>query len=100
MNKSRYGKPKKPVHLSQVQCTGGEQNLLACEHHLFPTLDDKKDIFSHVDVAGALCIVQNQNPPTSSDGSESSDLSLSVSLLVPAYLTLFFVMAGFALGIV
>ena len=105
MNKSRYGKPRKPVHLSNVHCTGAEQQLLSCKHFEFPTLDAKKDILSHVDVAGILCQTQSQNgnqtnTSTSSASSESCDLSSAASLLVPAYLTMLLVMAGFALGIV
>ena len=104
MNKSHYGKPRKPVHLSNVHCTGKEQQLLSCEHFEFTTLDAKKDILSHVDVAGILCQPQSQNGSqtnsTSSAGSESCDLSSAVLLLVPAYLTLLLVIAGFVLSIV
>ena len=100
VNGSRYGKPRKPVHLSNVHCTGREQQLLACEHFEFPTLDDKKDILSHVDVAGILCQRQSQNQTNGSDGNESCDLSSAASLLVPAYFTMIFVMACFALALV
>ena len=42
VNDSYYGKPRKPVHLSNVDCTGSEEQILSCDHAEFATLDDKR----------------------------------------------------------
>ena len=102
LNNSHYGKPRKPVHMSNVYCTGKELQLISCLHHEFDSFEEKKDILSHVDVAGVSCQPQNQTSNHTNNGTtnESCDLSSAASLLVPAYLTMLLVMAGFVLGAV
>ena len=102
LNNSHYGKPRKPVHMSNVYCTGRELQIISCSHHKFVSLDERKEILHHVDVAGVSCQPQSKtmNQTNNSATNESCDLSSAASLLVPAYLTMLLVMAGFALAIV
>ena len=102
-NRSRYGKPKKPVHLNYVHCTGTEQQILSCTHQEPPSLDEKKSILNQVQVAGVLCQPQSstenpttesrftetespftENPANSSTPVDSCSQTSTASVLVPA----------------
>ena len=70
MNKSHYGKPRKPVHLSNVNCTGSEEQILSCTHTEFTSLDEKKEALNVSDVAGVIC-----QPSSTSGNLASSSIS-------------------------
>ena len=72
VNNSYYGKPRKPVHLSNVSCTGSEEQILFCAHTEFATLDEKKEALHKLDVAGVIC--QSNNTSGSRISSTSSGL--------------------------
>ena len=55
VNNSHFGKPRKPVHLSNVHCTGSEEQILSCTHFEFTSLDDKKKALNESEVAGVIC---------------------------------------------
>ena len=49
---SQYGKPRKPVHLSNVLCRGNETEIFSCTYFEFTSLDEKKEMLKEVEVAG------------------------------------------------
>ena len=51
---SRFGKPSRFVHLSNVQCSGEESKLADCTTDSFSQQDST--IVDHIDVAGVICI--------------------------------------------
>ena len=55
MSNSHYGKPRKPVHLGYVHCSGSEEQILSCMHFELPSLDEKKRALNKSDVAGVIC---------------------------------------------
>ena len=115
MNKSQFGKPRKPVHWSNIHCTGKEQQISACENHEFPTMDEKKSILGHINVAGVVCqpttVVaptnmdessNNDTDDTDNDNNNDTDCSSPQSqavLLAPTYLTMLIVIVNFVLSI-
>ena len=104
VNKSRYGKPRKPVHWSNVHCTGNEQQITSCESHKFETLEDKKTILSHVNVAGVMCRTAAVVTPTTMNKSNDTDSVISSEqasgvLIAPTYLTMLMMIANLALSI-
>ena len=52
---SRFGKPSRFVHLSNVQCSGEESKLADCTTDSF-SQQDSTTIVDHIDVAGVICI--------------------------------------------
>ena len=60
MNNSHFGKPRKPVHLSNVHCTGNEKEIFSCTHFEFTSLDEKKEMLKQVEVAGVSCQSRSQ----------------------------------------
>ena len=113
---SRFGKPKKPVHLNNVHCNGGEEGILSCTHTDLDSLDEKKKALSEVDVAGVICQTRSSsgpiatsapnngpgNPTTSTSGGETTDevLSESSSSVIPNYLIAFVLAVGLVLAAV
>ena len=65
LTKSKYGKPRKPVHWSNVHCNGDEHQISLCEHHAFSPLDYKKYLLGLIDVAGVKCLLTTTETPTS-----------------------------------
>ena len=59
-NNSHYGKPRKPVHMSNVYCNGSEQQILSCKYYEFSSLDWKKMALNLVEVAGVSCHSHSQ----------------------------------------
>ena len=55
---SRFGKPSKFVHLSNVLCSGQETKLADCTIESF-SLQDSTKIVDHINVAGVVCVVQS-----------------------------------------
>ena len=51
---SRFGKPSRFVHLSNVQCSGEESKLADCTDSF--SQQDSTTIVDHIDVAGVICI--------------------------------------------
>ena len=114
LTKSHFGKPRKPVHLSNVHCSGGEDQILFCTHDEFASLDEKKKALNESDVAGVICQSSRMSgTPTSSSSSSytttiaSSDetsssflISDSNSVVVPAYLIAFALIVGVILAII
>ena len=66
MNNSHFGKPRKPVHLSNVHCIGSEEHILSCAHIEFTSLDEKKEALNESEVAGVIC------QPSSNSGNLAS----------------------------
>ena len=101
---SQYGKPRKPVHWSSVHCTGTEQQILSCDHNEF-SVEEKKAILVHIDVAGIKCQTTASIAPTTTDetsdenGSDSSSMQASAVLVGPAHLTMLMVIVNLALSI-
>ena len=64
-NGSEYGKPNLPIHISDVECLGTEDNLLDCTLTEL-SLQAGKDMLSQTDVAGVKCFTPDQcvNPLT------------------------------------
>lgn len=62
---SYYGKPNKPVYLSNVQCNGDEETLDDCTQTTY-SLEEGKSKLSSVNVAGVKCGVSDNcvTPPT------------------------------------
>lgn len=54
LNSSRFGKPRKPVHLNNVYCTGSERWLSECSAYKL-SLGNGRTLFNHVEVAGVSC---------------------------------------------
>ena len=114
MSKSYYGKPRKPVHLSNVHCTGNEQRILSCTYIEFTSLDEKKEVLNESDVAGVICQSSStsSNPASSSTPSDqipttaSSDQSAdslpgySISLVVSNCLIAFVLTVALILAII
>ena len=69
-NNSFYGKPKRPININNVKCTGSEERLLDCTYYEFPD-NDKKYLQKMVDVAGVQC-GEGTSPTISESGSSSS----------------------------
>ena len=55
VNDSHFGKPGKPIHLSNVFCSGREQQILSCMHTEISSLDEKKEAMNETNVAGVIC---------------------------------------------
>ena len=102
---SHYGKPRKPVHLSNVQCTGSEENILSCIHTQFTSLDEKKEALSKSEVAGVICQSRStsdssDNAPTGAPVDQNSNCSVdqtrdgSHSSVIPLYLIAFVLVLG------
>lgn len=53
-NSSRFGKPRKPVHLNNVYCSGTELWLSECSAYKL-SLGNGRTLFNHVEVAGVSC---------------------------------------------
>ena len=51
---TRYSKPNTTVHLSNVVCTGKEDEIIDCTYTQLP-LDDGKLLTSHIDAASVQC---------------------------------------------
>ena len=98
---SFYGKPRKPVHLKNVHCTGQEQQVLFCTYIEFSSLEEKKEILSQVEVAGVLCLNQTGNQANTTSGQNCTrELTSSTVLLVPTYLTAMLLLASLLLFLV
>lgn len=54
LNGSMFGKPRRPVHLNNVYCTGLEQQLIQCSSFRL-LLRNGRDILEEVDVASVRC---------------------------------------------
>ena len=65
MGGSAYSKPNLTVHLSNVYCTGSEQNIAQCMYTSL-SLEDGKALLDQVEVAGVSCQQPNvcEIPPT------------------------------------
>ena len=104
LTKSKYGKPRKPVHWSNVHCTGDEQQILTCEHHAFSPLSYKKSLLDIIEVAGVKCLPTVDTPANMNEtnGSNSADSSEQASpvLVAPTYLTMLMVIVILVLSIV
>ena len=102
--KSKYGKPRKPVHWSNVHCNGDEQQIISCVHHPFSP-SEKKSLLSHINVAGVKCLPTTENPANmnetmGNDTSTDSNEQTPSVLVVPTYLTMLMVIASLILSIV
>ena len=90
--KSKYGKPRKPVHWSNVHCNGDEQQISLCEHHAFSPLDYKKFVLGLIDVAGVKCLLTITETPTSMNEtigtSAGPSEQTSPEFKAPTYLTM------------
>ena len=62
VNNSHYGKPRKPIHLSNVRCSGRELQIFSCMHTEFSSLDEKKEAMNETNVAGVMCVSTTSNP--------------------------------------
>ena len=51
---TRYSKPNTTVHLSNVVCTGTEEDIFDCTYKQL-SLDDGKLLASHIDAASVQC---------------------------------------------
>ena len=116
VNNSHYGKPKKPVHLSHVYCTGSEEQILSCAHIELASLDEKKKLLNEVDVVGVICQSSStsgnptsapNNAPgnptmisTSSDQNTDGVIGELVSSVIPNYLIMFVLFMGLLMIIV
>ena len=113
-SKSHYGKPRKPVHLKNVHCTGREQHILSCTLKEFNSLEEKKAILNEVEVAGVLCQPQSNtenpttedpttdnptrdNPANNSTPGVSCSQTSSASVLVPTILCVLLLIVVIAL---
>ena len=54
INGSFFGKPRRPVHLNNVYCTGREARLTDCSAFKL-LLKNGRNILDHTDVAGVRC---------------------------------------------
>ena len=82
---SRFGKPSRFVHLSNVQCSGEESKLANCTTDSF-SQQDSTTIVDHIDVAGVICINPSNTAvptkqstatiPTITSSTDSTDHSL------------------------
>ena len=110
LNNSHYGKPRKPVHLSNVHCSGSEEQLLSCKYTEFTSLDKKKEALKESDVAGVICQPSTFDNPTSSstpsghipttapiDQSTDSFLDDANPLVIPLYVIALVLIVGLAL---
>ena len=106
VNKSAYGKPRKPVHWSNMNCDGSEQQIISCYHHVFETMEQKKSFLSHLNVAGVKCLPTSSETSANMNGTKDNDTSADSSeqapavLIVPTYFTLLMVITILALAIV
>ena len=76
---SAYGKPKLTVHLSNVYCTGSEENIAQCTYTSF-SLEDGKALLDQVKVAGVSCKQPNvcEVPPTGGNDCSPGDIRLTI----------------------
>ena len=74
---SHYGKPRKPVHLSNVQCSGMEEQILSCTHTEFISLNEKLEALNESNVAGVICQSTTTSESLASSGTPSSHITTS-----------------------
>lgn len=68
---SRYGKPNKTVHLSNVACNGSELALTDCDAAILPP-ENGRNVALLVDVAGVSCQAMVPSSTTDPNSSASS----------------------------
>ena len=75
---SAYRKPNLTVHLSDVYCTGSEQNIAQCMYTSL-SLEDGKALLDQVEVAGVSCQQHNvcEIPPTGGNECSPDDIRLT-----------------------
>ena len=78
---SRYGKPNKTVHLSNVACDGSEYTLDQCD----ASPGEGREVYKYIDVAGISCKIYESlrkstsyEQPSSSSHSDQSQVPSSV----------------------
>ena len=78
MGGSAYSKPNLTVHLSNVYCTGSEQNIAQCMYTFF-SLEDGKALLDQVEVAGVFCQQTNicEIPPSGGSDCSPGDVRLT-----------------------
>ena len=78
MGGSAYGKPNLTVHLSNVYCTGSEQNIVQCMYTSL-SLEDGKVLFEQVEVSGVSCQQPDvcEIPPTGGYDCSPGDIRLT-----------------------
>lgn len=74
---SHYGKPKKVIYLSNVQCSGDETSIEHCIKTIY-SLSDGKEKMETTEVAGVKCYVPDDcvSPPTGGFECTNEDLRL------------------------
>ena len=85
MLNSRYGKSKKTIHATNVQCTGNEFSLTECHKILYSLSHGKRELQT-AEVAGVNCVHNEPTPPTCTtspdvDSSHSCSSKGSVRLM-------------------
>ena len=85
LTQSKYGKPRKPVHWSNVHCNGDEQQISLCDHHTFSPLSTKKSLLDVIEVAGVKCLLSTTETPANMNETISS---ASPVFKAPTYLTM------------
>ena len=75
---SAYSKPNLTVHLSNVNCTGSEQNIAQCMY-TFLSLEDGKALLNQVEVMGVSCQQPSvcEIPPTGGNDCSPGDIRLT-----------------------
>ena len=62
---SYYGKPNRTIHLSDVQCSGDEKDIVSCNFKKY-SLEEGKNKLNFINVAGVKCHGQEVTPLVSS----------------------------------
>ena len=78
MGGSAYNKSNLTIHLSNVYCTGSEENIAQCMY-TFLSLEDGKALLDQVGVAGVSCQQPNvcEIPPTGGTNCSPGDVRLT-----------------------